>query len=257
MATPEAIVGTRPGRTVPVEPILAVADLRVSYGAVAAIKEIGLEVAPGEVVALLGANGAGKTTMLRTISGLIRPRAGAIRFAGVRIDRSPPARIVRLGIAHCPEGRRVFGSLSVAENLRLGAAARIDRSSIEADRERVYQLFPILKERMHQQAGTLSGGEQQMLALGRALMAAPKLLLLDEPSLGLAPLVIQAIFRALADLKRAGVTMLLVEQNIAAALDLADRAYVLRTGEIALSGEAKALRANYEEVAAAYLGARQ
>ena len=208
------------------------------------------------MVALLGANGAGKTTMLRTVSGLIRPRSGAIHFQGARIDRMPPSRIVRLGIAHSPEGRRIFGSLSVAENLRLGAAARVDRSGVEEDRERIYTLFPILRERMHQQAGTLSGGEQQMLALGRALMAGPKLLLLDEPSLGLAPLLIQTIFRTLADLKRSGVTMLLVEQNISAALDLADRAYVLRTGEIALSGPARELRANYEEVASAYLGAR-
>ena len=209
------------------------------------------------MVALLGANGAGKTTMLRAISGLVRPRAGSIRFLGERIDRLPPARIVRLGVAHCPEGRRVFGALTVAENLRLGAAARIERTTIEADRERVYHLFPILAERRHQQAGTLSGGEQQMLALGRALMAKPKLLLLDEPSLGLAPLIIETIFRTLADLKRSGVTMLIVEQNITAALELADRAYVLRTGEVALAGNAAELRENYEEVASAYLGARQ
>ncbi len=237
--------------------ILSVDRLRVNYGAVAAIKEVSLEVRPGEVVALLGANGAGKTTMLRTVSSLIRARGGSIIFRGERIDRLPPARIVRLGIAHSPEGRRVFGSLTVAENLRLGAAARVERASIEADRQRIYALFPILSERMHQQAGTLSGGEQQMLALGRALMAKPKLLLLDEPSLGLAPLIIVAIFKALADLKATGVTMLLVEQNITAALNLADRAYVLRTGEVALSGPAAELRDNYEEVAAAYLGARQ
>jgi branched-chain amino acid transport system ATP-binding protein len=236
--------------------ILSVDGLKVNYGAVAAIKGISLDVRAGEVVALLGANGAGKSTMLRTISGLTRPRAGTITFAGERIDRLPPARIVRLGVAHSPEGRRVFGSLSVAENLRLGAAARPDRSTMEADRERVYALFPILRERMHQSAGTLSGGEQQMLALGRALMAKPKLLLLVEPSLGLAPLVIVSIFKTLAELKEQGVTMLLVEQNITTALGLADRAYVLRTGEIALSGEAAELRANYEEVAAAYLGAR-
>ena len=209
------------------------------------------------MVALLGANGAGKTTMLRAISGLVRPRAGSIRFLGERIDRLSPARIVRLGIAHCPEGRRVFGSLTVAENLRLGAAARIERTSVEADRERVYRLFPILAERRHQHAGTLSGGEQQMLALGRALMAKPKLLLLDEPSLGLAPLIIATIFETLAELKRSGVTMLIVEQNITAALELADRAYVLRTGEVALAGNAAELRENYEEVASAYLGARQ
>jgi branched-chain amino acid transport system ATP-binding protein len=238
-------------------PVLGVEKLRLTYGAVTAVKDVNLGVFPGEVVALLGANGAGKTTMLRAISGLVRPRAGAIHFLGERIDRLPPSRIVRLGVAHCPEGRRVFGSLTVAENLRLGAAARIERMTVEADREHVYRLFPILAERRHQHAGTLSGGEQQMLALGRALMAKPRLLLLDEPSLGLAPLIIETIFRTLADLKRSGVTMLIVEQNITAALELADRAYVLRTGEVALAGKAAELRENYEEVASAYLGARQ
>ena len=252
---PEAAVV--PSAAEAAEPILVVEALRLTYGAVTAVKDVSLGVSPGEVVALLGANGAGKTTMLRAISGLLRPRAGAIRFLDERIDRMPPARIVRLGIAHCPEGRRVFGSLTVAENLRLGAAARIERTTIEADREQVYGLFPILAERRHQAAGTLSGGEQQMLALGRALMAKPKLLLLDEPSLGLAPLVIETIFQTLADLKRTGVTMLIVEQNITAALKLADRAYVLRTGEIALAGKAAELRENYEDVASAYLGARQ
>ena len=162
---PEAMVAPRPVPETSAERLLSVQELRVHYGAVAAIKGVSLHVGPGEVVALLGANGAGKTTMLRTISGLIRPRSGAIRFQGVRIDRMPPSRIVRLGIAHSPEGRRIFGSLSVAENLRLGAAARVDRSGVEEDRERIYTLFPILRERMHQQAGTLSGGEQQMLAL--------------------------------------------------------------------------------------------
>jgi branched-chain amino acid transport system ATP-binding protein len=252
LATPDAVRAA-----LPTDAMLSVANLQVNYGVVAAIKGISLDVMPGEVVALLGANGAGKTTMLRTISGLIRPRAGTITFAGERIGRMAPARIVRHGIAHSPEGRRVFGSLTVAENLRLGASARLERETIEEDRERIYALFPILRERMHQQAGTLSGGEQQMLALGRALMAKPKLLLLDEPSLGLAPLIIVDIFKALADLKANGVTMLLVEQNIATALNLADRAYVLRTGEIALSGPARELSDNYEEVAAAYLGARQ
>jgi branched-chain amino acid transport system ATP-binding protein len=237
-------------------PLLAVRDLRVSYGPVAAIRGASLDVAPGEVVALLGANGAGKSTMLRTISGLIRPRAGEIRFAGQRIDRLPPPRIVRLGIAHSPEGRRLFGMLTVAENLKLGAAARADAAGAIEDRERLLDLFPILRERIGQQAGTLSGGEQQMLALARALMARPRLLLLDEPSLGLAPLVVQSIFRTLADLKRLGTTMLLVEQNMAVALDLADRAYVLRTGEVSLSGEASALKADVEGVASAYLGAR-
>ena len=235
--------------------LLAIEALRVDYGAVAAVKGVSLAVGAGEVVALLGANGAGKSTMLRTISGLVRPRSGKIRFAGVAIERLAPPRIVRLGLAHCPEGRRIFGSLSVAENLRLGAAARADRASAAADRERLFELFPVLRDRAHQAAGTLSGGEQQMLALARALMAKPRLLLLDEPSLGLAPLMVQAIFATLAALKRDGVTMLLVEQNMTLALQLADRAYVLRTGEIRLSGSAAALRADQERVAEAYLGA--
>src|SRR5215475_998426 len=239
----------------PADALLAIDSLRVDYGAVAAVKGVSLAVGSGEVVALLGANGAGKSTMLRTISGLVRPRSGKIRFAGVAIERLAPPRIVRLGLAHCPEGRRVFGSLSVAENLRLGAAARADRASAAADRERLFELFPVLRDRAHQAAGTLSGGEQQMLALARALMAKPRLLLLDEPSLGLAPLMVQAIFATLAALKREGVTMLLVEQNMTLALQLADRAYVLRTGKIRLSGSAAALQADQERVAEAYLGA--
>ena len=239
----------------PAAELLAIEALRVEYGAVAAVKGVSLAVGAGEVVALLGANGAGKSTMLRTISGLVRPRSGKIRFAGVAIERLAPPRIVRLGLAHCPEGRRIFGSLSVLENLRLGATARADRTAAAADRERLFELFPILRERAHQAAGTLSGGEQQMLALARALMARPRLLLLDEPSLGLAPLMVQAIFATLAELKRQGVTMLLVEQNMALALALADRAYVLRTGEIRLSGTAAALKADHERVAEAYLGA--
>jgi branched-chain amino acid transport system ATP-binding protein len=236
--------------------LLAIRDLWVSYGPVAAIRGISLVVAPGEVVALLGANGAGKSTILRTISGLIRPRAGEIHFAGQRIDRLSPPRIVRLGVAHSPEGRRLFGMLTVAENLKLGAAARKDGAGVAEDRERLLNLFPILRERIGQQAGTLSGGEQQMLALARAMMARPKLLMLDEPSLGIAPIVVQSIFSTLADLKRLGTTMLLVEQNMSLALDLADRAYVLRTGEVSLSGEARALKADVEGVASAYLGAR-
>ena len=235
--------------------LLAIEGLRVEYGAVAAVRGVSLAVGSGEVVALLGANGAGKSTMLRTISGLVRPRSGKIRFAGAAIERLAPPRIVRLGLAHCPEGRRIFGSLSVAENLRLGAAARADRASAAADRERLFELFPVLRDRAHQAAGTLSGGEQQMLALARALMARPRLLLLDEPSLGLAPLMVQAIFATLAALKREGVTMLLVEQNMTLALQLADRAYVLRTGKIRLSGSAAALQADQERVAEAYLGA--
>jgi branched-chain amino acid transport system ATP-binding protein len=235
-------------------PLLAVEGLRVSYGPVAAVRGVSLAVRAGEVVALLGANGAGKSTLLRTISGLIRPRAGRVHLAGRAIDRLAPTRIVRLGIAHAPEGRRVFGSLSVADNLRLGAAARRERAGLAEERERLLDLFPILRERLHQAAGTLSGGEQQMLALARALMAKPRLLLLDEPSLGLAPLMVRAIFGTLAGLKRDGVTMLLVEQNVAAALELADRAYVLRTGEIRLEGAAAELRADPERIAHAYLG---
>ena len=226
----------------------------MSYGPVAAVRGVSLAVRAGEVVALLGANGAGKSTLLRTISGLIRPRAGRVHLAGRAIDRLAPSRIVRLGIAHAPEGRRVFGSLSVADNLRLGAAARRERAGLVEERERLLDLFPILRERLRQAAGTLSGGEQQMLALARALMAKPRLLLLDEPSLGLAPLIVRAIFDALADLKRVGVTMLLVEQNVAAALELADRAYVLRTGEIRLEGASAELRADPERIAHAYLG---
>jgi branched-chain amino acid transport system ATP-binding protein len=180
--------------------VLRVRDLVVSYGAVAALRGVSLHVGRGEVVALLGANGAGKSTMLRAISGLMAPKSGEIRFLGQRIDGAPPARIVRLGLAHCPEGRRLFGSLTVAENLRLGASTRSDRSDVEADRERLYALFPVLKERGRQQAATLSGGEQQMVALARALVARPKLLLLDEPSLGIAPIIMQQIFMSLAEL---------------------------------------------------------
>jgi branched-chain amino acid transport system ATP-binding protein len=255
LATPEPASNTAVGQPAAAA-LLDVSDLRVNYGAVAAIRGVSVSVAAGEVVALLGANGAGKSTLLRTISGLARPRTGRIALGGEPIHRLPPARIVRLGIAHCPEGRRVFGSLTVAENLRLGAAARADRTGIDADRDRIYATFPILRERMTQAAGTLSGGEQQMLAMGRALMARPRVLLLDEPSLGLAPLLVRQIFRTLAELKAAGVTMLLVEQNINLALDLADRAYVLRTGEVSLAGSAAELKADYEAVAAAYLGAR-
>ncbi len=245
------------GRTSGGEPLLAIAGLEVNYGAIAAVKGIDVEVREGEVVALLGANGAGKSTTLRTISGLTRPRGGTVSFASERIDRLSPSRIVRLGIAHCPEGRRVFGSLSVAENLRLGATARSDRESIAADRARVCDLFPVLRERMGQTAGTLSGGEQQMLALARAMMARPRLLLLDEPSLGIAPLIVQSIFRTLAELKEMGIAILLVEQNMSLALDLADRAYVLTTGSVSMSGPAAELKADYEAVAAAYLGTRR
>jgi branched-chain amino acid transport system ATP-binding protein len=253
LATPEAVAAP----VADMSEVLRVRDLVVCYGAVSALRGVSLHVGRGEVVALLGANGAGKSTMLRTISGLMLPKSGEIRFLGQRIDGLPPARIVRLGLAHSPEGRRLFGSLTVAENLRLGASTRSDRSGIEADSERLHALFPVLKERSRQQAATLSGGEQQMVALARALVARPKLLLLDEPSLGIAPIIMQQIFASLAELKSSGVTMLLVEQNMSMALDLADRAYVLRTGEVSLEGDARELKTNYEEVAAAYLGARR
>ena len=253
MATLEAARETRAEATA--EPLLAISDLTVSYGPVRALKGASLHVDQGEVVALLGANGAGKSTTLRAISGLVRPRGGDIRLRGSSIMRLPPAKIVRSGVAHCPEGRRVFASLTVAENLRLGAASRADTDGVAEDREKLLSLFPILRTRRNQTAGTLSGGEQQQLALARALMARPSLLLLDEPSLGVAPLLVRDIFRTLGELKRQGVTMLLVEQNLSLALDIADRAYVLRTGEIRLSGRAEELR-DSERVADAYLGAR-
>ena len=236
-------------------PLLDIADLEVAYGAVTALRGVSLSVEAGEVVALLGANGAGKSTLLRAISAIARVRRGQITFAGATLNRLAPAQVVRLGIAHSPEGRRVFSGLTVAENLRLGAAARgAAREEWMADSEKYYDLFPVLRERMHQTAGTLSGGEQQMLAVSRALMARPRLLLLDEPSLGVAPLVVRALFTTLAALKATGMTMLLVEQDVRMALSLADRAYVLRTGTVVLSGSAAALKADQEGVAAAYLG---
>ena len=237
-------------------PLLRLDRLEVSFGAVRALKGVSLEIRKGEVVALVGANGAGKSTTLRTISGLSRPKSGAILFDGEPIGHRPPAQIVKLGIAHSPEGRRLFGGLSVAENLRLGACTRSDADGVARDTERMFALFPILRERWRQLAGTLSGGEQQQLALARALMAAPRLLLLDEPSLGVAPILVRHIFAALAELKRQGMTMLLVEQNIQLALDLADRAYVLRTGAVALSGSSAELRSD-DRVAQAYLGAAE
>ncbi len=235
-------------------PLLRVDRLDVNFGAVRALKSVSLDVRKGEVVALVGANGAGKSTTLRAISGLARAKAGTISFDGAPITNRPPPQIVRSGISHAPEGRRLFGSLTVAENLRLGACTRSDPEGVARDTERMFGLFPILKARIRQLAGTLSGGEQQQLALARALMAAPRLLLLDEPSLGVAPLLVRHIFDALAELKQAGTTMLLVEQNIALALEFSDRAYVLRTGTVALSGPAAELRAD-DRIAHAYLGA--
>ncbi|MBI5813031.1 MAG: ABC transporter ATP-binding protein [Meiothermus silvanus] len=231
---------------------LEVQGLEVAYGAVRALKGVNLHVGQGEVITLLGANGAGKSTTLRAISGLVRPRAGSITYRGEALTRLSPAQIVRRGIAHCPEGRRVFAGLSVQDNLLLGASGRRD-PEIGLDIQRMFTLFPILAERRNQAAGTLSGGEQQMLALARALMSRPTLLLLDEPSLGLAPLVVRSIFATLKELKAAGITILLVEQNVKLALELADRAYVLRTGQVVLEGKAEELRDD-ARVARAYLG---
>ena len=232
--------------------MLELQDLHVNYGSIRALSGVSLEVQAGELVALIGSNGAGKSTTLKTISGLLRPRQGTIRWEGQDITRAASDRIVALGISHCPEGRRIFGRLSVLEHLRLGAVARGGRE-IDADLEWVYGLFPLLKQRLQQAGGTLSGGEQQMLAIGRALMSRPRLLLLDEPSLGLAPLMVKHIFGVIAELKRQGTTMLLVEQNIHHALAVADRAYVLETGRVTLSGPAAELQHN-RQVEQSYLG---
>ena len=232
--------------------LLEVADLRVAYGQIEALKGVSLSVDEGEVVAILGANGAGKTTLMRTLSGLLRARSGSIHYRDKDISRVGTDAIVSMGIAQSPEGRRVFGTLSVEENLHLGAYTR-PRSELASSRGEVYALFPRLEERREQLAGTLSGGEQQMLAIGRALMAKPRLLLLDEPSLGLAPIIVQGIFKALREIREAGVTVLLVEQNARMALKLADRGYVLEVGKMVHADSAANLLAS-PEVQAAYLG---
>jgi branched-chain amino acid transport system ATP-binding protein len=231
--------------------MLEVLDLEVRYGAIRAIKGITFHVGEGEIVALLGANGAGKTTTQKTISGMLRPSAGRINFLGQRIDGVPAHELIRLGICHVPEGRHVFPRMTVAENLEMGAFRfkKID----QADLDRVLELFPRLQERYRQISGTLSGGEQQMLAIGRALMGKPRLLLLDEPSMGLAPMVVAQIFTIVREINESGVTVLLVEQNAAQALALADRGYVLETGEIVLQGTGAELLAD-DRVRAAYLG---
>ena len=233
--------------------LLEVDDLHVAYGSIEALKGITFTVDEGEVVTLIGSNGAGKTTTLRTISGLLRPSEGEIRFDGRPIHMLPAHEIVALGVAHSPEGRRVFPRMTVAENLEMGAFIRKDDSSVAEDMKRVFELFPILEERRSQAAGTLSGGEQQMLAIGRALMARPRMLMLDEPSLGLAPLVVQRIFETITEINGSGVTILLVEQNAQQALAHADRGYVIETGRIVLDDEASALLDN-EAVRKAYLG---
>jgi branched-chain amino acid transport system ATP-binding protein len=232
--------------------MLELSDIHVFYGGIRALSGVSLRVAAGELVALIGSNGAGKSTTLKTISGLLRPRQGAILYEGQEITRAATDRIVALGISHCPEGRRIFGRLSVRENLLLGAVQR-GGQDLRPDLDRVYELFPRLKERLSQAGGTLSGGEQQMLAIGRALMSRPRLLLLDEPSLGLAPLMVERIFDVIGELKRQGATILLVEQNVHHALDLADRAYVLESGRVTLDGPAAELKHN-PLVEQSYLG---
>jgi branched-chain amino acid transport system ATP-binding protein len=233
--------------------MLELDDIHVRYGNIRALQGVSLSVAEGELVALIGSNGAGKTTTLRTISGINRVSEGAIRFEGADITRAPADRIVSLGISHCPEGRRIFGSLTVRENLRLGAVSQSDKRAAAEDLDMVLGLFPLLGERLGQAGGTLSGGEQQMLAIGRALMSRPRLLLLDEPSLGLAPLMVERIFETIASLKASGRTILLVEQNVHHALDVADRAYVLETGRVTLDGPVDVLRRN-PKVEQSYLG---
>jgi branched-chain amino acid transport system ATP-binding protein len=233
--------------------LLQVEALEVYYGAVHALKHFALQAEQGEIVTLIGANGAGKTTLLRTISGLVRARSGRVLFEGRDITRVPPHEIVGLGISQSPEGRMIFANLTVEDNLELGAYRRKDRAAIPPDRERVFALFPRLLERRRQNAGTLSGGEQQMLAIGRALMSRPRLLLLDEPSLGLAPLLVREIFKTIVEINRAGVTVLLVEQNAHMALSVAGRGYVLETGRVRLEDRAANLLEN-DEVKRAYLG---
>ena len=235
------------------EIMLKIDNIHVYYGAIHALKGVSLEVKAGEIVTLIGANGAGKSTTLRTVSGLLAPKSGGISFLGENIAGMPAHEIVKHGISQVPEGRRIFAEMSVQENLEMGAFTRKDKAGGEKDFEIVYNRFPRLKERRKQQAGTLSGGEQQMLAMGRALMSRPKLLLLDEPSMGLAPLLIKEIFSIIEDINREGTTVLLVEQNANMALSIAHRAYVMETGRITLQGAAKELAAS-EDVRKAYLG---
>jgi branched-chain amino acid transport system ATP-binding protein len=234
--------------------LLEVKDVHTFYGNIEALKGISIEVEEGECVTLIGSNGAGKSTTLRSVSGLTPPRQGSIRFKGREITETPPQEIVSMGVSQSPEGRHVFSRMSVHENLMLGAYLRKDADGIEKDLERVYSLFPRLKERERQKGGTMSGGEQQMLAIGRALMAQPTLLLLDEPSMGIAPILVERIYETIAEINRQGTTILLVEQNANFALDVSSRAYVLETGKVTLTDKSAALREN-PEVQRAYLGA--
>lgn len=233
--------------------MLKVEEIEVYYGAIHALRKLSLEVEQGSIVTLIGANGAGKTTTLKTISGILRPKNGSVLFKGKDITKVAPEKIVSLGLSHVPEGRRVFTTMSVMENLEMGAYLRSDKKEIARDMENVYARFPRLRERSKQLAGTLSGGEQQMLAIGRALMARPELLLMDEPSMGLAPLLVKEIFEIIKDINSRGTTILLVEQNANMALSIADKAYVIETGEIVLQGSADQLLKS-EDVKKAYLG---
>lgn len=233
--------------------MLSVKDLEVHYGVIKAIKGVSFDVNEGEVIALIGANGAGKTTILHTISGLLKPTAGSVMFEGQDITKVPAHKIVSLGMAHVPEGRRVFSQLSVLQNLKMGAYTRNDKAEMEEMLQMIYKRFPRLEERKNQTAGTLSGGEQQMLAMGRALMSHPRIILMDEPSMGLSPIFVEEIFNIIRDISAEGTTVLLVEQNAKKALQIANRAYVLETGNIILSGDAKELM-NDESVKKAYLG---
>lgn len=233
--------------------LFEIKDLEVNYGVIKAIKGVSFDVNEGEIIALIGANGAGKTTILHTITGLIQAKKGSIVFDGKELTKTPPHKIVSMGMAHVPEGRRIFQQLSVLENLKLGAYTRKDKSEIASTLKMVYERFPRLEERKNQVAGTLSGGEQQMLAMGRALMSKPRIILMDEPSMGLSPLLVSEIFDIIKVINESGTTVLLVEQNAKKALSIADRAYVLETGKITLSGDAKDL-INDESVKKAYLG---
>ncbi len=234
-------------------PLLEVRDIHTYYGSIHALRGVSLTVDEGEIVTLIGSNGAGKSTTLKTVSGLLRPREGTVLLRGKRIDRLDAHKIVRLGICQSPEGRHVFPQLSVADNLDMGAFTRSDRAGIARDKDRVYALFPRLQERMHQRAGTLSGGEQQMLAIGRAMMSKPTILLLDEPSMGLAPVLVDTIFDAIREINQQGTTVVLVEQNAQLALTIAARGYVLQTGTVVLHDTAANLQQN-AEVRRAYLG---
>lgn len=233
--------------------MLEVKDLNVYYGAIHAIKNISFEVNEGEIITLIGANGAGKTTTLHAVSELLKPKSGSIHFCGKEITHTDAYKIPKLGLAQVPEGRRVFANMTVMENLEMGAYIRNGKENLNEEYERIFERLPRLKERRKQAAGTLSGGEQQMLAIGRALMSKPKMLLLDEPSMGLSPILVQEIFSIIQDVNKTGVTVLLVEQNAKMALNIANRAYVLETGQVVMSGDAKEL-SNNEQVRKAYLG---